>query len=293
MENQTIEIGEMEHRGRILIVDMNPTWSRPVLEIAQGLFGGQNKIEDYKNLIVNKINSPKLIEDEKPGSLRQTKESTIDFPNIDNIAGIVMTGSPFSGALFKRDLIELDIDREGKGVFLPHWQKRLVEGIKEAREKRKAFLGICFGSQQITEALGGKIEMMERDKNGERRKRVGYKRIYKTLDAEKDPLFKSLPNSFVVIENRDRDIIKVPEGATVLALDEDGNVVAFRIDKNIWGMMFYPEKTAKDAEKLLEKPENQGKFDPLEQDKLRPEFDQSFGQQILQNFTKQAFLNTY
>jgi hypothetical protein len=56
---------------------------------------------------------------------------------------------------------------------------------------------------------------------------------------------------------------------------------------------FHPEKTAEDAEKILEKPENKGKFDPIEQELLKPEFDQSIGQQILQNFTKQVFADSY
>ena len=58
-------------------------------------------------------------------------------------------------------------------------------------------------------------------------------------------------------------------------------------------MRFHPEKTAEDAEKILEKPENKGKFDPIEQELLKPEFDQSIGQQILQNFTKQVFADSY
>lgn len=293
MENKSIEIGEMEHRGRILIVDMNPTWNKPALKIAQGLFNDKKNVEDFGNLLVSKINSPALIDDESSGSLRQSKESKLDLPSIDEVNGVVITGSSFSAALLKRDLTKLGIEKEGKGIFLPYWQKDLVEYVKELREKGKAYLGICFGGQEITEALGGKVEMLERDENGERRKRVGYKRVYKTLDAEKDPLFKDLPKSFVVIENRDRDITKVPEGATVLVIGEDDNVEAFSLDGNIWGIMFHPEKNAEDAEKLLEKPENKGKFDPIVQDQLRPEFDQNIGQQILQNFMKQSFINSY
>ena len=276
-----------------MIVDMNPTWNKPTLEIAQGLFNSEAKIEDFKNLIINKISTPALEEKESSGSLRQTMESRINLPNVDEVDGIVITGSPFSGALLKRDLTKFGIEKEGKGVFLPFWQKDLVEFIKEACEKDKPLLGICFGKEEIVEALGGKVQEMAKDEAGNRRKQIGYTRIYKTIEAETDPIFKTLPGSFVAIENHDRETAYVPEGSRILAVDALGSVQAFRIGKNVWGVQFHPEKTKEDAEKLLEKKENIGKFDPLEQDQLRQEFDQDVGQQILQNFTKQVFLNSY
>jgi GMP synthase-like glutamine amidotransferase len=272
---------------------MNPTWSKPALEIAEGLFSDKKGIKDIENLVVSKIKSPALTEKESSGSLRQTKESTIDLPNIDSVTGVVITGSPFSGALLKRDLTKLGIEKEGKGVLLPYWQKDLVEYIKESREKNKPILGICFGKEEIVEALGGKVQEMAKHENGDRKKQVGYARIYKTLEAETDPIFKDLPGSFVVVENHDRETTHVPEGAKILAVDSVGSVQAFRVGNNIWGVQFHPEKNAEDAEKILGKPENKGKFNPIEQEQLRPEFDQNVGKQVLQNFTRQVFLNSY
>lgn len=279
---ETQEIKEVEPRNKVLFINMGPTSEVPSFQIASRMFGNEGQdIEKFSEMMLARINSPKLLKGEKSGSFRQVKESSLLLPRIDEVSAVVITGSSFSAALLKRDLRKLGVDREGKGIFLPEWQKELADFIKEAYRKKKPMLGVCFGAQMIAEALGGKVEQI-----GKGFKEVGYAQIYRVL-GNSDPLLAGIPEEFIGIANHDREIVKVPDGATVLAKSKFG-IQAFRTGK-VWGLQFHPEKTAKNADDLLANDENKSRFDPKEQEKLRAMFDQETGKKILTNFMKTAW----
>jgi len=269
-------IKEIEPRGKVLFINMSPTSEIPSFKIASEMFGEGRSIEDFNQMMLTGINSPKLLENENSGSLRQIKESTLPLPSVDEAMAVVITGSPFSGSLLTRDVSKFGLNREGKGVFMPFWQKDLAAFINEINRQNKPMLGICFGMQMITEALGGKVEQTNRQ--------VGFNKVIRTEDG--DPVMSGVPETFVAVTNHDRSIIRVPGGAKILARNE-GGVQAFKVGR-IYGFLFHPEKTKEDAENLLTNPKNQGKFDQSLQEELKAEFDQKVMKGILTNFTKVA-----
>lgn len=283
METQEVETKELQPRGKILFINMGVSSDKPSFKIASGMFGREGvEVAAFNEMMLTRVETPASLEGEKLGSLRQIRESSLYLPRVDEVSAVVISGSALSGSLLTRDLSVLGVAREGKGVFLPKWQRELADFIKEANLKGKPMLGICFGAEMITEALGGKVVQMKKAERGFS-KEVGYSLVHKTSGAD-DSLLRGLPGSFVAITNHNREIIKVPDGAQVLAENRFG-VQVFRIGES-WGLQFHPEKTIKDAEKLLSTPENQEKFNPTEQEKLKGEFNGVLMQQILQNFLR-------
>jgi GMP synthase-like glutamine amidotransferase len=288
METQGVK--EIEPRGKILFINMGPTSDKPSFQIASGMFGTEDKkLEAFSQMMLTKISSPALLEGESSGSFRQIKESSLFLPRVDEVNGIIITGSSFSVPLLTRDLTKFGVNREGKAVFLPIWQKELADFIKEANRKQKPLLGICFGAEMLAEALGGKVVQMGKGPDGKNLKEVGYSQIYKVSGAD-DPLTSGVPEEFIGIANHNREIVKVPEGAEVLAKSKFG-VQIFRIGK-MWGLQFHPEKTAKDTTILLERSENKGKYNPNEQKILAKMFSEETGKRILSNFLKLAWSGT-
>ena len=273
---------EIRPRGKVLFINMSPTSEKSAVKIAQGTFGAGQNSTDFPEMMISGIKSPELMPKEESGSLRQTIESTLNLPDIDSINGLVITGSPFSAALLVRERKALGADGEGKGVFLPFWQKELATYIRNAKDRKIPTLGICFGAEMIAEALGGKVKQFpKREDTGRGILEVGYSFVLRTNDKP-DPLLQDLPMSFVTITNHSRMITRVPEGAEILARNRYG-VQIFRIG-SMWGLQFHPEKNARDAAKLIT--DNRKKIIINEQDYLSHFYDPEIGKQILTNFAR-------
>lgn len=280
---------EIHPRKKVLFINMSPSTTNSAIQIAQGTFGEGKYADDFPEMIIAGIKSPKLLtatenggKKEESGSLRQTMESTINLPDIDSVNGIVITGSPFSAALLVRDQEKLGVAGDGKGVFMPFWQKELAKYVLNARDRNVPTLGICFGAEMIAESLGGRVKQFpKREDSGRGIMEVGYSFVLRTNDKP-DPLLQDLPMSFVTITNHTRMITRVPEGAEVLARNRFG-VQIFRTG-NMWGLQFHPEKNAADAARLIS--DNRNKIIINEQDYLSHFYDPEIGKQILTNFSR-------
>jgi GMP synthase (glutamine-hydrolysing) len=133
------------------------------------------------------------------------------FPKDDTgVIGVVMSGSPYS--VYDKEAFKVDLSTL-RGKY--------------------PILGICYGAQYTSYALGGKVESAGTREYG--------RANLKWFDAS-DKLFKGFtPDSQVWMSHGD-SITALPEGFSVIASTEKVANAAFKCDNEpIWGVQFHPE----------------------------------------------------
>ncbi len=122
--------------------------------------------------------------------------------------GIILSGSPFS--VFDENHPQFDLEK----IFqLP-------------------VLGICYGAQYITNALGGQVQRSNKREFGRARLKI----------LKPSPLFKDISNRTQVWMSHSDHIEQLPQGFEIIASTETIPIAAFQaIDKPIYGVQFHPE----------------------------------------------------
>jgi len=93
-------------------------------------------------------------------------------------------------------------------------------------------LGICYGTQVITQQLGGKVTL------GTKRE---YGHAILHLSEVDSPLFANLPTSTPVWMSHGDRIEEMPPGFTALAYTENSPIAVVGNDRGIFGLQFHPE----------------------------------------------------
>lgn len=132
-------------------------------------------------------------------------------------AGVVITGSN-----------SMVPDREP-------WSEALVPWLRHAVGLGLPMLGICYGHQLLAHALGGKVDFHPAGTE------IGTAHIATTAQAALDPLFCTLPPSFTAHTVHSQSVLRLPEGAVLLAHNAFEPHHAFRIGACVWGVQFHPE----------------------------------------------------
>lgn len=100
---------------------------------------------------------------------------------------------------------------------------------------RARVLGICLGSQLLAEALGGTVGRAEQPE-------IGWQRIVRTPDGDRDPVFAALPASFDAMQWHG-DAWTLPPGARLLATSPGCPTQAFGWGDRVRAVQFHPEFT--------------------------------------------------
>jgi len=116
----------------------------------------------------------------------------------------------------------------------------LLPTIKRLVEANFPTLGICFGHQLISMALGSVIAGSASQSEG------GIQTIRFTDRGWSDPLFEGLHNPLSVSEGHDDSVVTMPDGVVHLAFSEKCPAQAMRVGDNIYGVQFHPELTKED-----------------------------------------------
>jgi len=134
---------------------------------------------------------------------------TQSFTKKYNVKGIVLSGSPFS-------------------VRDPEAPKLNLNALPDV-----PVLGICYGAQLITQALGGLVEPSKKREYGRAQ----------LIEFNKDhPLFEGIKPGTVVWMSHSDSITKLADGARCLARTETIPVAAFEIpERKMLGVQFHPE----------------------------------------------------
>jgi len=93
-------------------------------------------------------------------------------------------------------------------------------------------LGICYGMQEMTHALGGRVQPAPQ-------REYGHASV--TLDTSRR-LFASLPTEIRAWASHGDFVAAAPEGFSVCATSANAPVAAMEdLDRNLYGLLFHPE----------------------------------------------------
>lgn len=142
---------------------------------------------------------------------------TQSLPELDDIAGIVATGSPC-----------MVTDQEPWMIDAEKW-------IVDALKKEIPYFGICFGHQLLAHAAGGVVDYHPKGRE------IGTHEVELTEAAKEDVLFEALPKRFAANLTHGQSVLTLPSNAVLLAKSAHEAVQAFRIGRNAWAVQFHPE----------------------------------------------------
>lgn len=157
--------------------------------------------------------------------IRHVKD--LEYPNLDEYAGLILTGSPSSA-----------YDSE-------EWIERLKKVILEAVDRKLPTLGVCFGHQLVAQALGGAVELNPLGWE------IGDPQVQLTAAGKSDPIFEGIPESFRVIQSHRDQVSRMPEGAVLLATSPLSTIQAYAIGNFLRTVQFHPEMDPKHLKYIL------------------------------------------
>lgn len=144
-------------------------------------------------------------------------ENGEDLPSVQDCAGAVITGSH-----------SMVTDN------LP-WSVRLEEWVLYLLHTDTPLFGICYGHQLLAKAAGGQVGFHPRGEE------IGTVEVQLLPECIHDPVFQSLPQSFLVHATHEQTVLRLPTGAVCLAANEYEPNHAFRLGGWAWGVQFHPE----------------------------------------------------
>ena len=108
----------------------------------------------------------------------------------------------------------------------------------EAAHAGLPVFGICYGHQLLAHALGGEVG------NNPAGREMGTVEVELLPAASDDALLAPLPARFDAQLTHMQSVLRVPDGAVVLARSAGDPCQAFRWGKAAWGVQFHPEFSA-------------------------------------------------
>jgi GMP synthase-like glutamine amidotransferase len=138
-------------------------------------------------------------------------------PDPGDHAGVVLFGSSYN------------VEHADEQPFI----REIGELIRGALDAQIPFLGLCFGAQALTWALGGAVTKAPT-------REVGFEPITPTEAAADDPLLSHYEPGDRVFQWH-MDTFELPEGAVLLATGERVRNQAFRLGETTWATQFHLE----------------------------------------------------
>jgi GMP synthase (glutamine-hydrolysing) len=143
------------------------------------------------------------------------------LPDPDECAGAVITGS--ASMVTER---------------LP-WSERTAGWIRDAMDVELPLLGVCYGHQLMSHALGGRVDYLPGGRE------MGTVSLTTALEyAGGDTLGSSLPGSFHAHATHEQSVMELPPGAVALARSERDPHHLVRYGKHAISTQFHPEFSA-------------------------------------------------
>ena len=177
-------------------------------------------------------------------------------PEMSAYDGVLLTGSPLS----VRDEAP--------------WMAAVGRQALAAAEAGIPVLGVCFGHQLLGELLGGRVEQNPHGLE------VGTVQVSLLEAGRRDPLFDGVkPVSSFNATHRDI-LVRPPEGATLLATNENTAWQAFAVGDHLRCVQFHPELAAGPMATLIAMRGQEGEVQPTDD-----------GAKILENWVKHFVLS--
>ncbi|NIE66014.1 glutamine amidotransferase [Burkholderia sp. Ax-1719] len=187
--------------------------SRPVLIVATGSTFPQiaQTQGDFGAWIANGLG--------QAVSHRLVNAQTIEaWPDPSDLAGVVLSGSH-----------SMVSDREP-------WSERLAQWLTRCVAADVPVLGICYGHQLLAHAFGGLVS-----DRANHEFEIGTHTVGLSAGAQGDPLFDAMPQRFGAQLVHRQSVVRLPDGAFLLAASAGEACQAFRVGRAAWGVQFHPE----------------------------------------------------
>lgn len=118
------------------------------------------------------------------------------------------------------------------------WSERLALWMRRCVEAQVPVLGICYGHQLLAHAFGGQVDDLPGGPE------VGTHAVRLAPEAGQDALFAGLPAQFPAQLVHYQSVLRLPQGAVLLARSALEPHQAFRVGGCGWGVQFHPEFSA-------------------------------------------------
>ncbi|KAM6552985.1 hypothetical protein CsatB_013747 [Cannabis sativa] len=170
-----------------------------------------------------------------------------EFPELEDLPkydGFVVSGSPY--------------DAYGNQP----WILRLCFLLQILDSMAKKVLGICFGHQVISRALGGKVGKSHSGWDLGIRKVNIVKNLPPLMtkllldedeDGNNNQMIMPIISSFSIIECHQDEVLEVPIGANVIGYSEKTGVEMFMLESHILGIQGHPEYTIDILNNLIDR----------------------------------------
>ncbi len=215
----------------------------------------KEKLGDFDRWVRNNINEKNI----KTVNIEKNEK----LPGLKSAKGFIITGS--------HSMVTEELG----------WSLELERYIRKISSKKIPLLGICYGHQLITKALGGIADFNKKGKE------IGSVKIKKLISSKNDPLFYNIPEKFYGHETHYQSAVKLPSSAVVLAKNSHDRHQAVRFDDTTWGVQFHPEFDEDIMKEYIVKQEKSLERLGFDKDKiLRGVKNCKISSRVLKNFQK-------
>ncbi|MGL3150492.1 glutamine amidotransferase-related protein [Microbacterium sp. A82] len=166
--------------------------------------------------------------------------------------GFVIGGSPFNVTDAVKTPLQQRVEAD-----LERIAARALSG-------EAAAMFTCYGIGVVTRLLGGALTL-------ERPESTRASEIRTTDEAASDPLFGPSAPALTVFTAHKESAVAVPPGATLLAINTDCAVQAYRVGTQLYATQFHPEPSPQDFANRMTFYRNNGYFNAAEFDAVKAE----------------------
>lgn len=118
------------------------------------------------------------------------------------------------------------------------WSESTAGWIRNAMDADLPLLGVCYGHQLMSHALGGRVDYLPGGRE------IGTLPIELLPGAEQDPLAGHLPKQFRAHTTHEQSVLEIPKDAQVLARSARDPHHLLRYGSNAISVQFHPEFNA-------------------------------------------------
>lgn len=194
-----------------------------------------------------------LIQARAPGDLARVEEHDAFAARLgtspDRLVPVDIFSQPLDARLYEQFDVML-VGGSGEYSVLdddPHI-KRFIDFLGEAADHGMPTFASCFGFQALVLALGGEVI------SDQPRAEVGSYTLSRSPEGAADPLFETMPDTFIAqLGHKDR-ATRLPDSVVHLASSERCPHQALRVEgKPVYATQFHPELTWLDNRKRFER----------------------------------------